>query len=116
MYGISVFPSDYLYLSAVLKAIDPEYQNNNNMKFRKTYVVQVWNAIQKTLSVQQRQIYTLPWNINVLQIFSDVFEVSILYVKEQQAYRFGKYPHKIVIVDSYVIGIMNDRGLLQTKF
>lgn len=116
MYGISVFPSDYLYLSAVLKAIDPEYQNNNNMKFRKTYVVQVWNTIQKTLSVQQRQIYTLPWNINVLQIFSDVFEVSILYVKEQQAYRFGKYPHKIVIVDSYVIGIMNDRGLLQTKF
>ena len=121
MYGISIIPSDYFFLSAVLKALDPVYQENNNLEFRKTYVTMVWNHIYDTLSPNEQQIYQLPWNFNILKIFSRVFEVQILYVHGKKSYRYTSENanRKIVIVESYLIGIMDDerrKPLIQVLF
>lgn len=115
-YGISVYPSDYFYLSAVLKAIDPEYQNQNRIDFRRSYVQKVWNEIYATLPKVQQQIYQLPWNHNILQVFANAFDLSILFVQGKQAYRFGQSSTKVVIVENYLIGKMNDRKQIQTVF
>lgn len=116
-YGISVFPSDYFFLSAVLKAIDPEYQNNNNFEFRREYVIKIWKEIYNRLSPSDKQIYQTPWTFNVLKIFADIFGISILYVKDKLSYRFGGMNvNKVVLVDSFLLGRMNERRQLQTLF
>jgi hypothetical protein len=118
LYGISVFPSDYFFLSAVVKALDPVYQNNNDLNFRRNYVIDVWNEIQQKLPPTQKQIYNLPWNHNVLQVFANAFQLSIMYIKDKKAYRYisPDPKHKIVIVESYLIGKMNASRLIQSLF
>jgi hypothetical protein len=115
-YGISVFPSDYVLLSSVLKAIDEEYQNNNNMKFRRDYVQDTWEKIQNTLSKEEKDMYTLPWNPGVLELFSKYFKIQILYISGDKNSAYGKGTRKIILADQYILAKMDERKYLQTIF
>lgn len=124
LYGISVLPSDYFYLSAVLKAVNEEYQNDNRLVFRREMVLKVWEEIESKLTREEKQRYQLPWNDSVLELFSKVFDISILVIsgdKSQRKRIFGrgngqKSERKIIIVGEYLIAHCNKDGLLQTVF
>jgi hypothetical protein len=117
LYGISVFPSDYFYLSAILKAIDEEYQNNNSMDFRREYVLNVWRKIEKTLDRKEKEKYQLPWNDSVLELFSNLFGIQILCIDTARIRVFGQEnKNKIIILDSYILSKSNELGQLQTIF
>jgi hypothetical protein len=115
-YGISVLDSDYFFLSAVLKATDKKYQDNNDLKFRRSYVVQKWKSISETLTETQRQMYKLPWSYKILDLFSSIFGIDILYIKDKNNFRFKGGGPKIVIHDSFLVGQMNVRGQLTVIF
>jgi hypothetical protein len=116
-YGISVLPSDYFYLSAVLKAVNEEYQNDNNLEFRRNFALQVWDEIYSELSREEKDKYSLPWNDTILELLSKVFEIQILNIQNNKKRIFGKlYERKIIIIDKYILSKTDEQGLLQTIF
>lgn len=110
-YGISILQSDYFFLSAILKATDKTYQENSDLEFRRSYVVQKWKSISNSLSETQKQMYKLPWSYNILDLFSSIFEIDILYIKDKKNFRFNKSmkpnSSKIIIYESLLVGKMN---------
>jgi hypothetical protein len=120
-YSISVEPSQYLFLSIVLKSLNPEYQNNHLLSFRRKYEESYWTEIQNYLSEDERKKYSSLTNPDVLELLSDIFNISILYIyhideNTLQNKKYGKGQNKIIIYQNRLIGKMDNNGLLQTLF
>jgi hypothetical protein len=116
LYGISVLSNDYFYLSVVLKAVNEDYQNNNQLEFRREMTLKIWEEIESELSREEKEKYRFPWNDSVLELFGKVFQIQILHIQGQRKRIFGKNnQRKIMIVDNYLIA-NNQDGLLQTVF
>ena len=119
LYGISVLPSDYFYLSAILKATNEEYQNDNRLTFRREMVLNVWDEIESELSREQKQRYQFPWNDSVLELFSKVFDIGILAIQEGRKRIFGiEKQRKIIIIGEYILAHRrnDEKGLFETVF
>jgi hypothetical protein len=117
LFGISILPSDYFYLSAILKATNELYQNNNQLEFRREMVLKVWEEIESELSREEKEKYQFPWNDSILELFSKIFSIQILVIQDKRKRIFGRqYNHKIIIVGEYLLAKSNLDGLLQTVF
>jgi hypothetical protein len=118
LFGISVYPSQYLFLSSVLKAIDEDYQNDNHMEFRNRYVQDAWEQIKNSLPRQEREKYSFPWTAQIFELFANYFEIKILYIGDPSgSVSFGnQYEKKIIIANQYILAQLNDRDLLETVF
>ena len=115
LFGISILPSDYFYLSAILKATNELYQNNNQLEFRREMVLKVWEEIESELSREEKEKYQFPWNDSILELFSKIFSIQILVIQDKRKRIFGRqYNHKIIIVGEYLLAKSNPDGLLQT--
>jgi hypothetical protein len=114
--GISIYPTDYLYLSSILKAVDPVYQENPGMTFRNDYVVQVWESLKKDLSREQLDQCNFPWKPEVLEVFAEKFNLKILYLKDKTKMIFGDSDHKIIVSEQYILARRDQRGYYQTLF
>jgi hypothetical protein len=115
-YGISIYPSDKFFLSAVLKAVEPEYQNDTRFSFRREYENKTWNEIQKYISDEEKQKYPSLSNENILELLSDIYEVKILYIKDAETKTYGTNENKIIINGKYIMATKNQDELLQTIF
>lgn len=115
-YTITVHQSPYFFLSAVLKAMDTQYQNDKHSSFRRSYEEKVWEEIQKFMSEEEKLKYTSIQEQEILELLSDIYDVSILYIHNQEHKIYGKSNNKIIINHHSIMGMMNDKGLLQTIF
>ena len=114
--GISVYPTDYLYLSSILKAVDPKYQDNNSMSFRSSYVVQLWEEIKSTLTREELESCSFPWRPDILAVFAQKMNLKILYLKDKFHQTFGESENKIILTDQYILARRDERGNYQTLF
>ena len=107
-YGISIYPSENFFLSAILKAIEPQYQNNNHHSFRRMYENKVWGEIWNHLTEEERKKYPSLNNENILELFSDIFDISILYISENGYKRYGNSTNKIIINHQYLMAFISN--------
>lgn len=115
-YGITIEPSEYLFLSIILKAIQPEYQNCSLLSFRRDYEQKTWNEIQKYISEEEKKKYRSLKDENILELLSDIFELSILYIKDDHTKIYGKNPNRIIIYENQLMGSLDETGLMRTTF
>ena len=107
-YGISISPeSKHFLLSAVLRAIDPEYQINRDILFRRNYEEKIWNEIRDKGRDEGRDKESL------LDRLAVRYDLQILHLDSDRIY--GKGSRKIIINGEYVMAMKDSRGL-QTIF
>jgi len=114
--GVRISPyTRHFLLAAVLQAIDPIYQNNRNIVFRRKYEEQIWKEINLGMKeqVEEQQVEA---EQGVAETLANYYDLEILYLSENdEDQTYGKGSKKIIINGNYLMAMKTSNGL-QTIF
>jgi hypothetical protein len=100
--GIKISPSTrHCLLSAVLEAIDPKYQNDRRISFRRKYEEKIW-----------RDLYNKDLNSIEEEFLADHYDLEILHLNGSNGDQtYGTGSKKIIINGNYLMAIKTQDGL-----